>query len=66
VYNDARAAYRWVTATKGIAPDDTPMEYRWRKTKKRATHHKSFQEFAALTVSVDKALAYFATHAETV
>jgi len=48
------------------APDDTPMAYVWRKTKKRATHHKYCKEFAALTVSVDKALAYFATHPDTV
>jgi transposase len=48
------------------SPDDNPIEYLWRKTKKRATHNKYFKEFAALTVSVDKALAYFATHAETV
>jgi hypothetical protein len=29
----------------------------------RATHNQYFKEFAALTVSVDKALAFFATHA---
>jgi transposase len=44
------------------APDDNPIAYLWKKTKQRATHHKDFKEFAALTVSVDKALAYFATH----
>jgi transposase len=48
------------------SPDYNPIEYLWRKTKKRATHNKYFKEFAALTVSVDKALAYFATHPETV
>ena len=37
-----------------------------KNTKKRATHNQYFKEFAALTVSVDKALAYFATHPETV
>src|SRR4029453_3836742 len=44
------------------SPDYNPIEYLWKKTKKQATHNKYFKEFAALTVSVDKALAYFATH----
>ena len=48
------------------SPDSNPIEYLWKKTKRRATHNKSFKEFAALTVSVDKALAYFATHPEMV
>ncbi len=48
------------------SPDDNPIEYLWKKTKQRATHNKYFKEFAALTVSVDKALAYFATHPEEV
>jgi len=48
------------------SPDDNPIEYLWKKTKKRATHNQYFKEFVALTVSVDKALAYFATHPDTV
>ena len=48
------------------SPDDNPIAYLWQKTKQRATHHKYFKEFAALTVSVEKALAYFATHPDTV
>jgi transposase len=48
------------------SPDDNPIAYLWKKTKQRATHNKYFKEFAALTVSVDKALAYFATHPEMV
>ena len=48
------------------APDDNPMEYLWKKTKKRATHNKYFKEFAALTVAVEQALASFATHSDTV
>ena len=48
------------------SPDDNPIEYLWKKTKQRATHNKYFKEFAVLTVSVEKALAYFATHPETV
>jgi transposase len=48
------------------SPDDNPIAYLWKKTKKRATHNKYFKEFAALTVSVEPALAYFATHPDTV
>src|SRR5205807_2474211 len=48
------------------SPDYNPIEYLWKKTKKRATHNQYCKEFAALTVSVDKALAYFATHPDTV
>jgi transposase len=48
------------------SPDYNPIEYLWRKTKKRATHNKYFKECAAVVVSVDKALAYFAAHPEMV
>jgi transposase len=48
------------------SPDYNPIEYLWKKTKQRATHNKYFKEFATLTVSVEKALAYFATHPEEV
>ena len=48
------------------SPDYNPIEYLWKKTKQRATHNKYFKEFTALTVSVEKALAYFATHPDTV
>jgi transposase len=48
------------------SPDYNPIEYLWKKTKKRATHNQYFKEFAAVTVSVDKALAYFATHPDTI
>src|SRR4029434_7662564 len=48
------------------SPDYNPIEYLWKKTKQRATHNQYFKEFAALTASVDKALAYFAMHSETV
>jgi len=44
------------------APDSTPIAYLWKQTKKRATHHQSFKALAALTVSVEKALASCATH----
>ena len=52
--------------TSKQAPRNLLIEYLWKKTKKRATHNQYFKEFALLTVSVDKALAYFATHPETV
>ena len=48
------------------SPDDHPIAYLWKKTKKRATHNTYFKEFAAMTVSVEKALAYFATQPDTV
>ena len=48
------------------SPDYNPIEYLWKQTKQRATHNKYFKEFTALTVSVEKALAYFATHPDTV
>lgn len=48
------------------SPDYNPIDYLWKKTKKRATHHQYFKDFALLTVSVEKALAYFAMHPETV
>jgi transposase len=48
------------------SPDDNPIAYLWKKTKQRATHNKYFKEFIALTVSVDKALAYFAMHPDIV
>ena len=48
------------------SPDYNPIEYLWKKTKQRATHNKYFKEFATLTISVDQALAYFATHPEEV
>jgi transposase len=48
------------------SPDDNPIAYLWKKTKQRATHNKYFKEFVERTVSVEKALAYFATHPETV
>jgi transposase len=48
------------------SPDFNPMEYLWKKTKQRATHNQYCKEFIELTVSVDKALAYFATHPDMV
>ena len=48
------------------SPDYNLIEYLWKKTKKRATHNQYFKEFALLTGAVEKALAYFATHPETV
>jgi transposase len=46
------------------SPDYNPIEYLWKKTKKRATHNQYFKDFALLTISVEKTLAYFAAHPE--
>ena len=48
------------------SPDSHPIAYLWQKTKQRASHHQSVKEFVALRVSVDKVLAYVATHPDTV
>jgi hypothetical protein len=48
------------------APDDTPLAYLWQQTKKRAPPNQYCEALAFVTVSVDQALAYFATHPETV
>jgi transposase len=48
------------------SPDDNPMAYLWKKTKQRATPNQYCKECAQLTVSVDKALAFFATHSNEV
>src|SRR5438128_12627436 len=42
------------------SPDDNPIEYLWQQIKQRATHNKYFKEFAALTISLERGLAYFA------
>jgi len=41
------------------SPDYNPIEYLWRKSKRRATHNKYFAEFAKLGEAVDEALSYF-------
>ena len=51
---------------QSYSPDSNPIESLWKKTKKRATHNQYCKEFAVLTVSVDKALTYCATHPDTV
>lgn len=48
------------------SPDYNPIEYLWRKTKKRATHNKYFERFGEIITSVEHALAHFACHAEVV
>jgi transposase len=48
------------------SPDYNPIEYLWKKTKQRATQNQYCKACALLTVSGEKALAYFATHPETV
>src|SRR5438270_803247 len=60
------AARRTGYPLPSYSPDYKPIEYLWKKTKKRATHNQYFKEFALLTGAVEQALAYFATHPETV
>src|SRR5712691_8069668 len=48
------------------APDSPPMAYVWTQTTQRATHHQEGKALVALTVAVDKALAYGARPPETV
>lgn len=48
------------------SPDYNPIEYLWRKVKKDKTHNKYFAQFSELITTVDKALLYFAQHAELV
>src|SRR5919199_2479219 len=63
---DVHRARITVESLPSYSPDYNPIEYLWKKTKQRATHNQYFKEFAELTVSVDKALAYFATHHDMV
>lgn len=48
------------------SPDYNPIEYLWRKTKRRATHNRYFEQFQHLTASVEDTLAYFATQPQEV
>jgi transposase len=63
---DVHRARITVEPLPSYSPDDNPIEYLWKKTKQRATHNQYFKEFVELTVSVDKALAFFATHSNEV
>jgi transposase len=63
---DAHRARITVEPLPSYSPDDNPIAYLWKKTKQRATHNQYFKACAALTVSVDKALVFFATHADEV
>lgn len=41
------------------SPDYNPIEYLWRKTKRKGTHNKYFAEFGLLAEAVDQALESF-------
>jgi transposase len=43
------------------SPDYNPIEFLWKKMKRRATHNQYFPEFLDLVSAVDDALAYFAS-----
>lgn len=49
--------YVWQLPT--YSPDYNPIEYLWRKCKRRATHNKHFAELEKLGQAVDAALEYF-------
>jgi transposase len=51
-----------VTQLPSSSPDDNPIEFLWRATKRRATHNQYFPEFEAPIGSVEDALAYVAAH----
>jgi DDE superfamily endonuclease len=44
------------------SPDYNPIEYLWRKTKKKTTHNEYFARFEELSTAVEQKLAYFAAH----
>ncbi|MGB8647577.1 MAG: IS630 family transposase [Anaerolineae bacterium] len=54
------AARLTVYQLPSYSPDYNPIESLWKKLKKRATHNKYFEQFAAVIESVEKALSYFA------
>ena len=43
------------------SPDYSPIEFLWKKMKRRATHNRYFPDFQGLVAAVDDALAYFAS-----
>lgn len=45
----------------GYSPDFNPIEFLWKKVKKRATHLRYFPDFALLIERVDDALLHFAS-----
>ena len=59
-------AQLWVGPLPSYSPDYNPIEYLWKKTKKRATHSKYHAQVAGLIHSVEEALSYFAAHPEEV
>jgi transposase len=45
------------------SPDYNPIEFLWKKMKRRATHNQYFPEYANLVSAADEALAHFASQA---
>jgi transposase len=48
------------------SPDFNPIEYLWRNVKKKATHLRYFETFAALTEKVNEKLDYFAKSPQSI
>lgn len=55
-----------VAQLPSYSPDYNPIEFLWRKLKRRTTHNQYFPEFDILVNSVEEALAYFQTQADYV
>jgi transposase len=56
----AHAGRLTIAPLPAYAPDFNPIEHRWKKLKKAATHLKHCPECADLPAEVDKALLHFA------
>jgi transposase len=74
-YHTSRAAQDFFEAHKerlkvyqlpAYSPDYNPIEYLWRKTKRRATHNAYFEQFEELVTAVDQALSHFENKPEDV
>lgn len=55
-----------VAQLPSYSPDYNPIEFLWRRLKRRTTHNQYFPEFDILVNSVEDALAYFQTQADYV
>ena len=57
----AHEARLTVCQLPSYSPDYNPIEFLWKKMKRRATHNQYFPDFQDLVSAVDEALAYFAS-----
>jgi transposase len=68
-YHTSKAMKQWFTAHRervtvcqlpSYSPDYNPIEYLWKKTKKRTTHNEYFETFERLVTTVERVLVDFA------